>query len=87
MVIALASRLLYPWQRNKQWLQLSSESSSALFISAEPAAMGAVQKAAVKEAFAKVAKPQPLAEPLDWMTNIQPKQWKLNGRKITFDWS
>lgn len=76
-----------PWQRNKQWLQLSSESSSALFISAEPAAMGAIQKAAVKEAFAKVAKPQPLAEPIDWMTNLQPKQWKLNGREVMFDWS
>ena len=76
-----------PWQRNKQWLQLTTESSAALFISAQPEAMGAVQKAAVKDAFARVAKPQPLAEPLDWMTEIQPKKWKLNGRVVDFDWS
>ncbi len=75
-----------PWSKMKQWLQLTSESSSALFISGQPEAMGAEQKAAVKQAFAKAAKPQPLAEPLDWMTNPRPEKWKLNGQEVMFDW-
>jgi alpha-galactosidase len=75
------------WNRNKQWLQLLAGSSAPLFISAQPEAMGAEQKAAVKQAFAQAAQVQPLAEPLDWMTNFQPSKWKLDGAVVDFDWS
>jgi alpha-galactosidase len=76
-----------PWKENKQWLQLLAESSAPLFISAQPEALGAEQKAAVKKSFAQAAKPQPLAEPLDWLTNPRPAAWKLNGRTVRFDWT
>lgn len=76
-----------PWDKNKQWLQLLAESSTALFISAQTEALGAPQKAAVKQAFAQAAKVQPLGEPLDWMSNFQPAKWKLNNRIVDFDWS
>jgi alpha-galactosidase len=36
------------WEKNKQWLQLLAESGAPLFISAQPEALGAEQKAAVK---------------------------------------
>lgn len=75
-----------PWKENKQWLQLLAESSAPLFISAQPEALGAEQKAAVKKSFALAAKPQPLAEPLDWLANARPASWKLNGRTVRFDW-
>ncbi len=76
-----------PWKKNKQWLQLLAESSAPLFISAQPEAMGAEQKEAIKKAYAQAARVQPLAEPLDWMTNNRPAEWKLNGNTVHFDWT
>ena len=75
-----------PWERNKQWMRLLAESSAPLFISAQWEALGAEQKAFVRDCFAKAARPQPLGEPLDWMTNPLPATWKLNNRDVTFDW-
>jgi alpha-galactosidase len=75
------------WARNKQWMQLLAESGAPLFISPQPEALGAEQKAFIKQCFANAAKVQPTGEPLDWMTNPQPEKWKLNGRVVDFDWS
>ncbi len=75
------------WEKNKQWLQLLAESSAPLFISAQPEATGAEQKLSIKKAFANAAMNQPRAEPLDWMTNPRPSEWKLNGKQIHFDWN
>ena len=67
-------------------MQLLAESGAPLFISAQPEATGEAQKKYIKECFAKAAKPQPLGEPLDWMTNPFPNKWKLNGREVDFNW-
>jgi alpha-galactosidase len=75
-----------PWDKNKQWMQLLAESSAPLFISAQPDALGAEQKAFIKQCFAKAAKVQPVGEPLDWLTNTLPAKWKLNNREVDFDW-
>jgi alpha-galactosidase len=75
------------WKRNKQWMQLLAESGAPLFISAQPEALGAEQKAFIKECFAKAAKVQPIGQPLDWLTNPFPEKWKLNNREVDFDWS
>jgi alpha-galactosidase len=75
-----------PWDKNKQWMQLLAESSAPLFISAQPDALGAEQKAFIKQCFAKAAKVQPIGEPLDWLTNPLPAKWKLDNRVVDFDW-
>jgi alpha-galactosidase len=75
-----------PWEKNKQWLQLLAGSSAPLFISAQPDALGAEQKALIKESFAKAARPQPIGEPLDWLTNTLPAKWKLDNKVVDFDW-
>lgn len=75
------------WARNKQWLELLAGSGAPLFISAQPEALGEEQKMAVKQAFARAAIVQPLGEPLDWMTNLQPAKWRLNGQVVSFDWT
>jgi alpha-galactosidase len=75
------------WARNKQWMQLLAESGTPLFISPQPDAVGAEQRAFIKQCFGKAAKVQPTGEPLDWMTNPRPEKWKLNGRVVDFDWS
>jgi alpha-galactosidase len=76
-----------PWTKNRQWLQLLAESGAPLFISAEPEATGAEQKAYIKECFRMAARVQPLGEPLDWLENSRPAKWRLNGRVVDFDWS
>ena len=75
-----------PWEKNKQWMQLLAGSGAPLFISAQPEATGPEQRAFIKECFARAARPQPLGQPLDWMTNPHPAQWLLDGEKVRFDW-
>jgi len=76
-----------PWDKNKQWMSLLAESSAPLFISAQPDALGAEQKQHIKHCFALAAKPQPIGEPLDWLTNQWPQKWRLDGKVKEFDWS
>lgn len=76
-----------PWSKNKQWMQLLAQSSTPLFISAQPDAMGEEQHSFIKQSFSEAAKEQPIAEPLDWLTNPLPAKWKLDGDVETFDWS
>lgn len=74
------------WQRNKQWLDLLAHSGTPLFVSPAPDAIGAEQRAALKDAFALAAVQQPLGEPLDWMENTEPQQWKFGNKTTTYDW-
>ena len=75
-----------PWKENRQWLQLLAECSAPLFISAQPEALGQEQKALLRQCFTLAAQPQPLGEPLDWLTDPRPAKWRLNGRTVNFDW-
>ncbi|HEX8428482.1 hypothetical protein [Hymenobacter sp.] len=76
-----------PWELNKQWMHLLAESGSPLFLSAQPDAVGEVQRQFIRQCFAAAAKPQPVAEPLDWLTNQWPTRWQLNGTPTTFKWT
>ncbi len=75
-----------PWELNAQWLRLVSTSGAGLFVSVEPEAMGPAQNAALRNALAIAARPQPTGEPLDWMETVCPRQWKLGGDRVVFDW-
>jgi len=76
-----------PWEKNRQWMQLLAESSAPLFISAQPDALGEEQKRFIKQSFTSASNPQPVGEPLDWLTNQWPEKWKLDGQVKTFDWT
>jgi alpha-galactosidase len=75
-----------PWELNKQWLDLLSRSSTPLFVSAAPDAVASKQRRALREAFARVAVVQPVAEPLDWLETTTPERWRIGGENITYDW-
>jgi len=75
-----------PWTKNKQWMELLAGSSAPLFISAQPDAVGEEQKKFIKQSFAQAANAQPIAEPLDWLTNSFPSKWRLDGQVMNFDW-
>jgi alpha-galactosidase len=76
-----------PWNKNKQWMELLAKSSAPLFISAQPDAIGEEQKKFIKQSFSEAANPQPIGEPLDWLTNPFPSKWRLDGQVVNFDWS
>ncbi len=76
-----------PWEKNKQWMELLARSGTPIFISAQPDATGAEQKAFIKQCFEIASKPQELCEPLDWLATPTPSHWKLDGKKQSFDWS
>jgi alpha-galactosidase len=75
-----------PWALNRQWLDLLSRSGTMLFVSLAPDALSADQRRDLKAALALAASPQPLAEPIDWMSNVYPSRWKMRGEERTFDW-
>jgi len=75
-----------PWAKNKQWMELVARSGTTLFISAQPDATGAAQKAVIKDCFHSASQNLPVGEPLDWMENAFPTKWKLNGKIETFNW-
>ncbi len=78
-----------PWALNKQWLDLLSRSGTPLFVSAAADAVGSVgseQRKVLREAFARAAVTQPVAEPLDWLESTTPKRWKLGLETVIYDW-
>lgn len=75
-----------PWEKNKQWMQLLALSSTPLFISAQPDAVGAEQKEFIRQCFTNAATTLPVAQPLDWLQNQTPSSWNLNGEVVNFNW-
>lgn len=75
------------WAKNKQWMELVAKSGTPLFISAQPEAVGSDQRKAIKDALEFASRSLPVGEPIDWMENLTPSKWKLNGGVEEFDWS
>ncbi len=76
-----------PWNKNKQWMELLAKSGAPLFISAQPEAIGEEQRKFIKESFINASRAQPIAEPIDWLTNPFPTTWLLDRQPVEFDWS
>jgi len=75
-----------PWEKNAQWLDLLSRSGTPLFVSADPTALGEVQRVALKQAFARAAVARPVAEPLDWQDSLTPTRWSTPEGQFVYDW-
>lgn len=75
-----------PWELTEQWLRLVAGSGTALFVSVEPEFLEERQRTALKKALTQAAKPQRVAEPLDWLQSDCPRRWILNGKQTDFAW-
>ena len=75
-----------PWPLAEQWLDLVSRSGAVLFTSLDMSAVGPAQEQALKQALALAAADQPLGEPVDWIDNNCPEQWKLGGKLKRYHW-
>ncbi len=76
-----------PWTLNEQWLDLLAHSGAPLFVSADPTALGSVQREALKAAFTRAATRTEGAEPMDWMATTCPRVWKTSDGLKTYQWS
>lgn len=76
-----------PWAFNRQWLDLLARSGTALFVSADPTAVGPEQESALRAAFARAAAGGGPAEPLDWLTTTCPERWRCDGEELHYDWT
>jgi alpha-galactosidase len=74
------------WDLVAQWLRLVSESGTALFVAIEPDVIEPKHRAALHRALEIAARPQPVGEPLDWMTTDCPRRWNLRGETVEFVW-
>ena len=84
--IGLAHAGAVPWEKNVQWLDLLARSGTPLFVSMKQPLMGAEQLDAIRSAFAIAAQPQPLGEPLDWLSSRTPQHWNLLGKEKEYAW-
>ena len=75
-----------PWSLVEGWLRLVSESGVSLFVAVEPAAVEPRHREALGRALAIAAKPQPTGEPLDWLSSLCPRRWRLRGKTTEFAW-
>jgi alpha-galactosidase len=76
-----------PPRLTEDWLDLVSRSGTPLFVSADPAVMGATERGAIRAAFARSARTQaPGLEPLDWMETTSPQHWRAADRTLVYDW-
>ena len=84
--VGQTSRNSIPWEKNSQWLYLVAHSGTTLFVSIPREIVNPEQEHELREALSAASRPQPLAEPLDWMKRRTPEQWLLDGQKKTFLW-
>lgn len=77
---------LVPWEQNRVWLKALSRSGSPLFMSSAKGVAAAEMLPEIKEAFAYNAEQKDILVPVDWINDICPHIWLLNGEEIRFDW-
>ena len=75
-----------PWELNAQWLDLLARSGTPLFVSPEHEAIGPEQRAALREALAIAADPQPTAVPVDWLLSTCPERWRFGDLERRYCW-
>ena len=42
---------------------------------------------ALRAALSAAATARPVAQPLDWMESRTPREWIIDGKRVTYDWS
>ena len=76
----------FPWYYNRQWLKLLSESGAPLFVSCKPDVPTEAEFEDIRAGYAQNSVQADTAVPLDWMENVCPEKWLINGEEVTFDW-
>ena len=75
-----------PWKLNKQWLTVLANSGSPLFVSCKPGVLNESEMEDLREAYKINSVQENDLRPLDWMENVCPNRWLLDGKEIEFKW-
>ena len=82
--VGLTSQI--PWRLNEQWMELLAASGTSMFVSTQSNYVKEKQKVALKRAYDRASRPQPLVQPVDWMQNACPTRWKSGEEFFEFNW-
>jgi len=74
------------WKMNREWLRAVAYSGTPMFVSPKPNVMSESELAELKEAYRVNSIQADTLVPLDWMENITPERWLLNGKETHFNW-
>ena len=77
---------LIDWQLNRQWLDAVAHSGAPMFVSPDPDVIRETEKADLKIAYKANSVQEDELIPLDWMENVCPERWLLNGKPVTYNW-
>ncbi|MBQ2880752.1 MAG: alpha-galactosidase, partial [Clostridia bacterium] len=75
-----------PWVMNREWLTALSRSGSPLFVSCKPGVLNESEMEELSEAYKINSIQENELRPLDWMENVCPNRWLLDGKEIEFKW-
>lgn len=77
-----------PWEMDSQFLDLVARSGTSLFVSANPRATTREQKTAFSSAMhiALAGGAEGQVEPLDWLHNTTPRNWRIGKNIIDYRW-
>lgn len=75
-----------PRELNRQWAQLLATSGTPLFASLKPGVLGEAENREMREFFRLASVQKSRAVPLDWLSNVCPENWELNGKTVRFNW-
>ena len=74
------------WKMNREWMTAVAYSGTPMFVSPKPGVMSEEETLELKEAYRVNSIQQDVLVPLDWMENVTPEKWLLNGEEKQFNW-
>lgn len=74
------------WEKNRQWMQILSESGTPFFVSVKPGYLTGAQEEELKDAYRKAAVNCRAARPEDWMETDIPERWDTFAGERIFKW-
>ncbi len=74
------------WNLNRQWLELLTYSGTPLFVSPKPALLNDEQEMILRESYRINVTKDHSMRPVDWMENVCPSRWMIDGELKEFQW-
>ncbi len=75
-----------PWVLNRRWLDVLSRSGSPLFVSCKPGVLKENELQELKAAWRVNSVQDNEQIPLDWMENVFPERWLIDGEEVRYSW-
>lgn len=75
-----------PWKLNRLWLDALAKSGSPLFVSCKPGVLKENELEELKEAWRINSVQENDQIPLDWMENVFPEKWLIDGKETNYCW-